>query len=163
MEDLSLFIPNFEINSASILPNLYMRGLGPGATHSIEQSVGRFIDGVYISRAAINLHGFMDVENVEFLRGPQSTLFGKNTVAGALIVNTADPADSFESGFSVSASGYSTTGGNRELQPTHRFHQRPARRSGGLASFARPAAGQSQLAVNYRRRARETETALSDI
>ena len=43
MEDLSLFVPNFEINSASILPNLYMRGLGSGATHSIEQSVGRSV------------------------------------------------------------------------------------------------------------------------
>ena len=89
MEDLSLFIPNFEINSASILPNLYMRGLGPGATHSIEQSVGRFIDGVYISRAVRAAWREPQPawtyrwtsENVEFLRGPQSTLFGKNTVA----------------------------------------------------------------------------------
>ena len=116
MEDLSLFVPNFEINSASILPNLYMRGLGGGATHSIEQSVGRFVDGVYIGRAAINLHGFMDVASVEVLRGPQGTLFGKNTVGGALIMNTAAPTDSFESGITVSTSEYSTTGGNNEFQ-----------------------------------------------
>ena len=91
MEDLSLYVPNFEINSASILPNLYVRGLGSGATHSIEQSVGRFVDEVYIGRAAINLHGFMDLASVEVLRGPQGTLFGKNTVGGALIMHTADP------------------------------------------------------------------------
>lgn len=116
MEQLSLLIPNFEINSASILPNLYIRGLGSGATHSIEQSVGRFIDDVYIGRAAINLHGFMDMASVEVLRGPQGTLFGKNTVAGALIMNTAKPTSEFEAGFTASASTYETTGGNNEVE-----------------------------------------------
>lgn len=116
MEDLSLYVPNFEINSSTVLPNLYIRGMGSGATHSIEQSVGRFVDDVYIGRAAINLHGFMDISSVEVLRGPQGTLFGKNTVGGALIVRTADPTDTFETGFTVSAGDYSTAGGNKELQ-----------------------------------------------
>ncbi|MEM6641160.1 MAG: TonB-dependent receptor [Pseudomonadota bacterium] len=116
IEDLSLYVPNFEINSSTVLPNLYIRGMGSGATHSIEQSVGRFVDDVYIGRAAINLHGFMDVAGVEVLRGPQGTLFGKNTVGGALIVRTGDPTDDFESGVSLSASGYSTAGGTREAQ-----------------------------------------------
>lgn len=116
MEQLSLLIPNLEINSASILPNLYIRGLGSGATHSIEQSVGRFIDEVYIGRAAINLHGFMDLASVEVLRGPQGTLFGKNTVAGALIMNSAKPTSEFESGFTASTSTYETTGGNNEIE-----------------------------------------------
>lgn len=115
MEDLSILIPNFEINSAAILPNLYVRGLGGGASHSIEQSVGRFIDDVYISRAAINLHPFMDVSAVEVLRGPQGTLFGKNTAAGAMIVRTAKPQSEFAYGFDVSASSYSTTGGTQEV------------------------------------------------
>lgn len=115
MEDLSILIPNFEINSAAILPNLYVRGLGGGASHSIEQSVGRFVDDVYISRAAINLHPFLDVEMVEVLRGPQGTLFGKNTAAGAMILSTGNPEDNLGYGFDVSASTYSTTGGTKEI------------------------------------------------
>lgn len=109
--DVSLYIPNFEFSDASILPNLYIRGIGSGTTHSVEQSVGRFIDDVYIGRAAINLHSLLDIASVEVLRGPQGTLFGKNTLAGAVIINTADPTTTFDAGVNLFASDYSTVGG----------------------------------------------------
>ncbi|MEO0423531.1 MAG: TonB-dependent receptor [Pseudomonadota bacterium] len=109
--ELSRYLPNFEFSDASILPNLYVRGIGSGTTHSIEQSVGRFIDDVYISRAAVNLHPLLDVSNVEVVRGPQGTLFGKNTIAGAMIINTGDPTSEFDASLNTFGSDFSTTGG----------------------------------------------------
>ncbi|MEM7327480.1 MAG: TonB-dependent receptor [Pseudomonadota bacterium] len=114
--DLTVYIPNFELNNSTVLPNLYVRGLGSGATHSIEQSVGRFVDEVYIGRAAMNLHKLFDVSGVEVLRGPQGTLFGKNTVAGALIVRTANPTNDFDAGVTLTHGVYSTTGGYNSVQ-----------------------------------------------
>ncbi|MEH6517111.1 MAG: TonB-dependent receptor [Halioglobus sp.] len=115
MEDLSILVPNFEINSSGIIPNLYIRGLGGGTTHSIEQSVGRFIDGVYIGRAVVNLHPFIDIASVEVLRGPQGTLFGKNTAAGALVMRTNKPTEEFEAGLDLSYGAYDTTGSVTEV------------------------------------------------
>ncbi len=111
LADISMYIPNFEFSSTGILPNLYVRGIGTGTSHSVEQSVGRFIDEVYIGRGAINMHPLFDVAGVEVLRGPQGTLFGKNTLAGAVIINTAEPTRDFDAGFTLSAGDYSTVGG----------------------------------------------------
>ena len=115
VEDLTALVPNFEINSSPVIPNLYIRGLGGGLTHSIEQSVGRFVDDVYIGRSVLNLHPFMDVASVEVLRGPQGTLFGKNTAAGAMIMRTNDPTQDFDAGLNVSYGSYETTGGVTEV------------------------------------------------
>ena len=111
MGQITEYIPNFEFSAVGILPNLYIRGIGSGTTHSIEQSVGRFVDDVYIGRAAINLHSFMDVASVEVLRGPQGTLFGKNTLGGAMIVHTGAPTEEFSMGIDASVNDYSTIGG----------------------------------------------------
>ncbi len=72
-----------------------IRGLGSpfGLTNDgIEQGVGLYIDGVYFARPASAVLDFIDVERVEVLRGPQGTLYGKNTTAGAINVTTKAPS-----------------------------------------------------------------------
>ncbi len=71
---------------------LRVRGVGTtGNNTGLESSVGIFLDGVYLSRPGIALGDLLDVNQVELLRGPQGTLFGRNTSAGALNIRTAKP------------------------------------------------------------------------
>ncbi len=84
---------------------LNIRGLGStfGLTNDgIDPGVGFYVDGVYYARPAATALDFIDVERIEVLRGPQGTLFGKNTTAGAFNVTTKKP--SFLPGATVEAS-----------------------------------------------------------
>jgi iron complex outermembrane receptor protein len=76
-----------------------IRGIGApfGLTNDgIEQGVGLYIDQVYYGRIAASTLDFVDVQQVEVLRGPQGTLYGKNTTAGALNITTRKPSFTFE-------------------------------------------------------------------
>lgn len=82
-----------------------IRGIGVpfGLTNDgIEQGVGIYVDDVYYSRVASATFDFLDVAQIEVLRGPQGTLYGKNTTAGAINISTRQPTFDFEGRAEVS-------------------------------------------------------------
>lgn len=96
LEDLATFMPNVHIAEGGAGTQMFIRGIGSGINYGFEQSVGTFVDGVYFGRGRSARGKFLDLERVEVLKGPQSTLFGKNTIAGAINVTTAKPTEEFE-------------------------------------------------------------------
>ncbi|MBV1904481.1 MAG: TonB-dependent receptor plug domain-containing protein [Pseudomonadales bacterium] len=95
MRDLSRIIPNLSFqesvankNSASV----FLRGIGQ--TNWIptqDPKIGIYVDGVYLGRPQGAIFDLMDIERVEVLRGPQGTLFGRNTTAGLIHVISNKP------------------------------------------------------------------------
>lgn len=97
LEDLSGFVPNLVIvpSTERNESEVTLRGFGKGVSRSSGQSVGLYVDGVYVSSAtALNI-AMMDVESVEVLKGPQGTLFGRDTIGGAISVTTRVPDNEF--------------------------------------------------------------------
>ncbi|MFN4184875.1 MAG: TonB-dependent receptor [Hyphomonas sp.] len=94
LNDLQSLIPSLRVGQlqSSANTNFIIRGFGNGANNAgIEPSVGVFIDGVYRSRSASQISDLPNIQRVEVLRGPQSTLFGKNASAGVISVVTKKP------------------------------------------------------------------------
>jgi len=82
----------------------FIRGIGQDEfAINFEPGVGTYIDGVYLARAAGSNFDLMDVERIEILKGPQGTLFGRNTIGGAISVVTRDPAEKFGAQGTVTA------------------------------------------------------------
>jgi iron complex outermembrane recepter protein len=94
LEDLNSFVPNFKIaadRATSSTINVYIRGVGQSdPLWGFDPGVGVYIDDVYLARPQTALLDVIDVQDIEILRGPQGTLYGKNTIAGAIKYVTRD-------------------------------------------------------------------------
>lgn len=105
LKDLVSVVPSLRTadRQNSTNTSFFIRGFGNGANNAgIEPSVGVFVDGVYRSRTASQIGDLPDVARIEVLRGPQSTLFGKNASAGVISIVTQKPK--FDFGGNVEAS-----------------------------------------------------------
>lgn len=96
-QDLTRLAPGLVITSAAseaTASTIRLRGIGTSGANNLglEGSVGVFVDGVYLSRPGIALSDLNDVAQIEVLRGPQGTLFGKNTSAGAIVMQSKEPS-----------------------------------------------------------------------
>ncbi len=109
VQNITQVSPSFSTSSAQIASGsvvLRIRGVGTTSNNiGFESAVGIFIDGAYQSRPGVALSEFVDVERVEVLRGPQGTLFGRNTSAGALNITTVRPDVTEFSGFANATYG----------------------------------------------------------
>lgn len=113
IKDLQTLVPSLRVTQlqGSAQTNFIIRGFGNGANNpGIEPSVGVFVDGVYRSRVGSALADLPKVERIEVLRGPQSTLFGKNASAGVISVVTAKPdMDGFSGSIGGTVGNYNQT------------------------------------------------------
>ncbi|HKR37174.1 MAG TPA: TonB-dependent receptor, partial [Steroidobacteraceae bacterium] len=108
LEDMTAYAPNIKVNAGRATTstiNAYIRGVGQNdPLWGFEPGVGIYLDDVYIARPQGALLDVYDVERIEVLRGPQGTLYGKNTIAGAIKYVTRDIATE-DPAFNVTATG----------------------------------------------------------
>ncbi|HLF32204.1 MAG TPA: TonB-dependent receptor [Xanthomonadales bacterium] len=97
-DELGDITPNLTFDSvspssgSSSAAQIFIRGIGQtDFTPVTDPGVGLYVDGIYMARSVGNVLDFLDVERIEILRGPQGTLFGRNTIGGAVVVHSKRP------------------------------------------------------------------------
>jgi iron complex outermembrane recepter protein len=96
LEALSYQTPSLITQDGGRVSSVAIRGLGSPGLDTVESSVGIYIDEVYFGRSRLSRNPLFDMDRIEVLRGPQGTLYGRNTIAGAISMHTARPTDELE-------------------------------------------------------------------
>jgi len=106
------FVDVTNVTGSSSASVVYIRGVGQSfSTATSEPGVGIYVDGVYMARNVGQVFNVVDLERVEILRGPQGTLFGRNTIGGAISITTKKPSDVYEFSGSVTGGDYNRRDG----------------------------------------------------
>ena len=114
LQDVINYVPNVSFNRFGAAAVVYVRGIGSNSTAAgSDASVTQQVDGVYIARPIGQTGDFLDVDRIEVLRGPQGTLYGRNSVGGTVNIISRRPADTFGGRFrlGVGAIGEKTAEG----------------------------------------------------
>ena len=98
MGDLNGFVPGLVVSGDSpTQPRYQIRGIQTGDFGvGTDPAVGVYVDGIYAARSGASMTAFNDIERIEVLKGPQGTLFGRNSAAGAISIVTTQPKDEFD-------------------------------------------------------------------
>ena len=103
-------VPNLNIvqgRGSSNATNIFIRGIGqPDALQTFDPAVGVYVDDVYLSRIRGNQLELLDLERIEVLRGPQGTLYGKNTIGGAIKFVSRKPGQDFRATGTIALGSY---------------------------------------------------------
>ena len=107
--DLQAITPGLTYNTANAFSVIYLRGVGSDAFLMADPSVATYIDGIYFPFSSGMMQSFGAVERIEVLKGPQGTLFGRNTTGGAISITTQSPEEEFRADIEAGYSSFDTT------------------------------------------------------
>lgn len=140
MRDLTTVAPSFTVSqSYQGVPTYTLRGIGFNTINlSSTSTVGTYVDEVAYAYPLMNIGPVMDLERVEVLKGPQGTLYGRNTTAGLINFITAKPTDSFEGNIKADLGNYQTYNIGGHISGLQRLKPAPRTARPGVAPLCSP-------------------------